>query len=92
MQSASNADRDQGSLLERRQRIRIWRLVNRCGCRIVRPRPEDTVDLGAYRLVDLSRNVILLGAQFDASLDEIEAYVRRELKPPKKSPAEVQEI
>lgn len=73
--------------IEQRQRIRIARMANRCGCRIARPRPEDAVDLGAYRLFDLVNNRVLLGEAFDASLEEIEAYLRRE-RNPKKTPIE----
>jgi hypothetical protein len=75
---------------ERRARIRLGRLANRCGWRITRPKPEDAVDLGAYRLVELTTNRVLLGEQFDASLDEIEAYLRRQ-GPPHKTPLEIQE-
>jgi hypothetical protein len=62
-------------------------MANRCGCRIARPRPEDAVDLGAYRLVDLVKNTVLLGEHFDASLEAIEAYLKRE-RNPKKTPEE----
>jgi hypothetical protein len=62
-------------------------MANRCGCRISRPRPEDTVDLGAYRLVDLVNNRVLLGEAFDASLETIEAYLKRE-RNPKNTPDE----
>jgi hypothetical protein len=76
--------------IEQRQRIRLGRMANRCGCRIARPKPEDSVDQGAYRLVDLVNNRVLLGEQFDSSLEEIEAYLMRELNP-KKTPEEIQE-
>jgi hypothetical protein len=75
---------------EQRQRIRLGRMGNRCGCRIARPKPEDPIDQGAYRLVDLTKNIVLLGEQFDASLEEIEAYLKRELNP-KKTPEENQD-
>jgi hypothetical protein len=62
-------------------------MANRCGCRIARPKPEDAVDLGAYRLIDLVNNTVLLGEHFDASLEAIEAYLKRE-RNPKKTPVE----
>ena len=75
---------------ERRQRIRIGRLANRTGCRIQRPKPDDPVDKGAYRLIDVQRNAVLLGPEFDASLDAIEAYLKQE-RPAKKTPLEMEE-
>ncbi len=78
------------NILERRQRIRIGRLANRVGCRIERPKPEDAVDLGAYRLVDLKANTVLLGSQFDASLEAIETYLKR-ARNPTKTPTELHE-
>jgi hypothetical protein len=65
-------------------------MANRCGCRIARPKPEDLIDQGAYRLVDLAKNIVLLGEQFDASLEDIEAYLKRE-RNPHKTPEENQE-
>jgi hypothetical protein len=73
--------------IEQRQRIRLGRMANRCGCRIARPKPEDRIDHGAYRLVDLVNNRVLLGEEFEATLAEIEAYLKRE-RNPKKTPEE----
>jgi hypothetical protein len=69
--------------IQQRQRIRLGRMANRCGCRIARPKPEDTVDCGGYRLVDLVNNRVLLGEEFEATLFEIEAYLKRERNPTK---------
>ena len=58
---------------ERRQRIRIGRLANRTRCRMERQRLDDPVERDAYRLINVQRNVVFLGQEFDASLDAIEA-------------------
>ena len=81
---------DRKALAERRHRFRLSAMANRCGWRIVRPKLEDPVDRGAYRLIDLRKNTVLLGEQFDASLEEIEAYLRRE-RNPQKTPVEIHE-
>lgn len=74
---------DRKALTERRHHFRLSAMARRCGCRVSRPKPEDTVDRGAYRLLDLVNNRVLLGEQFDASLEEIEAYLKRERNPKK---------
>ena len=75
---------------ERRARIRLGRMANRCGWRIARPKPDDLVDRGEYRLVEIRTNRVLLGGEFESSLAEIEAYLRRE-GTPKKTPLEMEE-
>ena len=78
------------NLTERRERARLGRMANRCGWRISRPKPDDPIDCGGFRLVDLSTDQVLLGEQFDASLAESERYLRRE-GTPKKTPLEMEE-
>ncbi len=57
------------STIEQRHRGRLALMARRCGCRVSRPKPEDLVDRGAYRLLDLVNNRVLLGDEFEATLD-----------------------
>jgi hypothetical protein len=77
------------NLSERRARIRLGRMANCWGWRIARPKPDDPVDRGGYRLVEIRTNRVLLGGEFESSLAEIEAYLRTE-GTPKKTPLEIE--
>ena len=80
---------DRQALAERRDRFRLSAMARRCGLRVSKPKPDD-LDGGGYRLIDLVNKRVLLGEQFDASLEEIEAFLKRE-RNPKKTPEELQD-
>jgi hypothetical protein len=49
----------------------------RNGCKLMKSRGAvSSVNLGEYMLVDRHDNIALLGGCFDASLDDIEIYLR----------------
>ncbi len=73
------------SSIEQRHRIRLALMARRSGCRVSRPKPDDPVERGGYRLYDLVNNRVLLGEEFEPTLAEIEAYLRQE-RNPKKTP------
>jgi hypothetical protein len=75
------------SSVEQRQRGRLAQMARRCGCRVSRPKPDDPIDREAYRLLDLFNDRVLLGEEFEATLEEIEAYLLRE-RDPHKTPEE----
>ncbi len=61
------------------QESRVRQLAARLGYRVMKARQDIHLDnLGEYQLVD--RNGVVLGSRFDASLDQIEAYLRDEAK------------
>lgn len=62
---------------ERLLHSRVSRMAQRAKCRVSRPKRTD-VDRGGYRLTDLAANRVLLGQDFDASLEVIEDYLKRE--------------
>lgn len=62
---------------ERLLHSRTSRMAQRAKCRVSRPKRTD-VNGGGYRLTDLSANRVLLGQDFDASLEMIEEYLKRE--------------
>lgn len=59
-------------------RNRVSRMAQRAHCRVSKAKRTDPINRGAYRLTDLVGNRILLGEAFDASLEVIEAYLKRE--------------
>jgi len=78
------------TVLERRHHFRLAAMARQCGCRVSRPKPDDPVDRGAYRLLDLVNNRVLLGEEFESTLQEIETYLKRE-RNPEKTPEEVRD-
>jgi hypothetical protein len=62
----------------RENRARRW--AGRLGYRLARSRARrlHINDRGAYMLIEEQRNYVVLGADYDADLDEVEAFLRRE--------------
>ncbi len=61
------------------QENRVRHLATRLGYRVMKSRQDIHLDnLGEYQLVD--RNGVVMGSRFDASLDQIEAYLMEEAK------------
>ncbi len=61
------------------QENRVRQLAAGLGYRLMKSRQDIHLDnLGEYQLVD--RNGVVLGSRFEASLDQIEAYLRDEAK------------
>ena len=61
------------------QENRVRQLAARLGYRVMKSRQDIHLDnLGEYQLVD--RNGVVMGSRFDASLDQIESYLREEAK------------
>lgn len=61
------------------QENRVRHLATRLGYRVMKSRQDIHLhNLGDYQLVD--RNGVVLGSNFDASLDQIEFYLREEVK------------
>lgn len=61
------------------QENRVRQLATRLGYRVMKSRQDIHLNnLGDYQLVD--RNGVVLGSNFDASLDQIETYLRDEAK------------
>lgn len=61
------------------QENRVRQLAARLGYRVMKSRQDIHLNnLGDYQLVD--RNGVVLGSNFDASLDQIETYLRDEAK------------
>ena len=56
-------------------RVRRLAARNNCGIQKSRTRYLHINDHGKYMLYDAYRNVVILGADFDATLDEIEIYL-----------------
>jgi hypothetical protein len=61
------------------QECRVRRKAARAGYRVVKSRQWKYVphsnNLGEYMLLDAARNLIVLGQRFDATLDDIEAFL-----------------
>ena len=63
---------------------RLRRMADRQGMRLLKSRSRDprAIDYGCYALADLRTNGLVYGispiGRFDASLDEIEAYLTQE--------------
>lgn len=75
-----------------RQLVRIRKLANRCGCRVVtEARSQDGGgNRTGYRLIELARNTVVLGERVGVSLEVIEAHLKMIGIPPK-SPTELLE-
>ncbi len=59
---------------------RVRQLALRRGYRISKSRRQPSLDnFGAFMLVEHPRNIVVLGSRFDASLQEIATYLRKEL-------------
>ena len=55
---------------------RVRKLAARLGYRVEMSRlPLDTDNRGKFQLIESDRNMVVLGERFDASLDDIEAYL-----------------
>ncbi len=62
--------------LEKSQEDRVRRTARNRGYRVRKSRRSLSPDnFGDYMLVDLAHNVVALGSRYDASLDDIEAYL-----------------
>jgi hypothetical protein len=63
----------------RRQESRIQSLARRHGYAVHRSRRGSSIDnRGEFRLVDVDRNRIVLGEKCDATLDDIDWFLRGE--------------
>lgn len=61
------------------QENRVRQLAARLGYRVMKSRQDIHLsNLGEYQLVD--RTGVVMGSNFEASLDQIEAYLRDEAK------------
>ena len=55
---------------------RVRKLAARLGYRVELSRlPLHTDNRGKFQLIESARSLVVLGERFDASLDEIEAYL-----------------
>jgi hypothetical protein len=62
--------------VEKSQEDRVRRMACRRGYRVRKSRRSASLDnFGDYMLVDLAHNVVALGSRYDASLDDIEAFL-----------------
>jgi hypothetical protein len=62
--------------LEKSQEDRIRRTARTRGYHVRKSRRSVSADnFGDYMLVDLAHNVVALGPRYDASLDDIEAFL-----------------
>lgn len=65
--------------VEAAQDNRVRQLASRLGYRVMKSRQDIHLNnLGEYQLVD--RNGVVLGSNFDASLNQIEEYLKDEAK------------
>jgi hypothetical protein len=61
------------------QENRVRKLAARHGYRVEVSRHQlDKDNRGQFQLVESERSLVVLGEKFDASLDEIEAYLEKE--------------
>ena len=61
------------------QENRVRRLAAKHGYRVeVSRQPYQRDNGGQFQLIESDRSVVVLGEKFDASLDDIEAYLTRE--------------
>lgn len=61
---------------KRNQEARVRAKAKREGYMVQKSRRAESIDnKGEFRLVDVSTNFAVLGAQFDASLEEIEEWL-----------------
>jgi hypothetical protein len=64
-------------MTDRAHESRVRRLAKRYGCYIRKSRQWiHPNNLGEYRLVDTDCNWVVLGEDFEATLDEIEHYLK----------------
>ena len=62
------------------QEHRVRTLAARHGYRVeVSRQPLHEDNRGQFQLIESDRRVVVLGERFDAALDDIEAYLRRQL-------------
>jgi hypothetical protein len=67
------------SASELTQENRVRRLAATRGYRVEVSRLQHQRDTGGqFQLIESDRNVVVLGERFDASLDDIEAYLKKE--------------
>ena len=65
-------------VMEVKQENRVRKLAKREGYALHKSRSQCSADnLGDFMLVDASRNFVVLGSRFDASLEDIEEYLKR---------------
>jgi hypothetical protein len=70
---------DTMSASELTQENHVRRLAATHGYRVeVSRQPHQRDNAGQFQLVESDRNVVVLGERFDASLDDIEAYLKKE--------------
>jgi hypothetical protein len=70
---------DTMSASELTQENRVRRLAAQHGYRVEVSRQQHQRDEGGqFQLVESDRNVVVLGERFDASLDDIEAYLKKQ--------------
>jgi hypothetical protein len=61
---------------EKSREDRVRRTACRRGYQVRKARGSISLDnFGDYMLVDLARNLVALGSRYDASLDDIEAFL-----------------
>jgi hypothetical protein len=61
------------------QENRVRKLAARHGYRVeVSRQPLHTDNRGQFQLIESDRSLVVLGEKFDASLDDIEAYLTKE--------------
>ena len=61
------------------QENRVRRLAASSGYRVETSRqPLDRDNAGQFQLIESARSMVVMGERFDASLDDIEAFLTRE--------------
>lgn len=62
---------------DRTQEMRVRRMATRAGYSVRKARGGQHLNnRGAFMLVEQGRNLVVLGASFDASLDDITAHLK----------------